>query len=65
MIQNNQCPYKKGRLELRDRHAQREDNEKTQEGGSLMNGGMLPQAKEHQGLLTIPEVRRGEEGFPH
>lgn len=29
MIQNNQCPYKKGRFELRDRHAQREDNEKT------------------------------------
>lgn len=21
MIQNNQCPYKRGRLELRDRHA--------------------------------------------
>lgn len=36
-----------------------------QEGGSLMNGVMLPQAKEHQGLLTTPEVRRGEEGFPH
>ena len=30
-----------------------------------MNGVMLPQAKEHQGLLTTPGVRRGEGGFPH
>lgn len=46
MIQNNQCPYKKQRFKLRDRHAQREDNEKTQEGGGLVNGVMLPQAKD-------------------
>lgn len=51
MIQENNSALIKGRLELKRQTCIEEDNEKTQEG-DLMNGGMLPQAKGHQGLLT-------------
>lgn len=45
IIQHDWCPYRKGKFEHRDRHAQREDDVKTQ-GECYLQAERLPEQDE-------------------